>query len=93
MTASAFGTVANGGFGNLGYDSLVGPGYFDVDVALSRKFRVRETQNFEIRAEAFNLQNKTNFLNPTGTLNSSTFGKILTDVSPRIMQFAVKYAF
>jgi len=26
-------------------------------------------------------------------LNSSTFGKIQSDVSPRIMQFAVKYAF
>jgi len=26
-------------------------------------------------------------------LNSSNFGKILSDVSPRIMQFAVKYAF
>jgi hypothetical protein len=26
-------------------------------------------------------------------MNSSNFGKILTDVSPRIMQFAVKYAF
>jgi hypothetical protein len=93
INASAFGTVANGTFGNLGYDNLRGPGYFDVDVALSRKFRVRESQSFEIRAEAFNIQNKTNFLNPTASLTSSTFGKILTDVSPRIMQFAVKYAF
>ncbi len=93
MNASAFGTVANGTFGNLGYDSLVGPGYFDVDLALSRKFRVRESKGFEIRAEAFNIQNKTNFLNPTASLTSSNFGKILTDVSPRIMQFAVKYAF
>jgi hypothetical protein len=78
---------------NAGFSTLVGPGYFDVDVALSRKFIVRESQNFEIRAEAFNLQNRTNFLNPTSALNSSNFGRILTDVSPRIMQFAVKYAF
>jgi hypothetical protein len=79
--------------GNLAYDSLVGPGFFDVDVALSRRFAVRERQNLEIRAEAFNIQNRVNFLNPTAATNSSNFGKILTDVSPRIMQFAVKYAF
>ncbi len=87
------GAVAPGTFGNLGYDNVLGPGYFDVDVALARKFRVRESQNIEIRAEAFNLQNRTNFLNPTAAVSSSNFGRILTDVSPRIMQFAVKYAF
>lgn len=92
----AIGTTINGttaAFGNLGYDAALGPGYFDVDVALSRQFRIKERQRLEIRGEAFNIQNRTNFLNPTATLNSSTFGKILTDVSPRIMQFAVKYAF
>jgi hypothetical protein len=93
LTQGLPGAVAPGAFGNLGYNSLVGPGYFDVDFALSRKFRVRESQNFEIRAEAFNIQNRVNFLNPSATQNSSTFGRILTDVSPRIMQFAVKYAF
>ncbi len=96
LNASAFGTptvTPTGSFGNLGYDNVLGPGYFDVDVALSRQFRIRERQHLEIRAEAFNIQNRTNFLNPTATLNSSTFGKVLTDVSPRIMQFAVKYAF
>ena len=85
--------TATGAFGNLGYDNLVGPGYFDIDVALSRQFRIRESQHLEIRAEAFNIQNRKNLLNPTAAINSSNFGKILTDVSPRIMQFAVKYAF
>ena len=64
---------------------------------------MKERQNIEIRAEAFNLQNRVNFLNPSNpglvgnasgsALNSSNFGKILSDVSPRIMQFAIKYAF
>jgi hypothetical protein len=93
MNLSAFSSPATGTLGNLAYDSLRGPGYFDVDIALSRRFRVREHQNLEIRAEAFNIQNKVNFLNPTAAMNSSNFGRIQTDVSPRIMQFAVKYAF
>ena len=103
MNAQAFGYPAAGTLGNMGINNLEGPGYFDVDVALSRQFRVRESQYFEIRAESFNIQNRANFLNPgavsiaggtaNSTLNSSTFGKIQADVSPRIMQFAVKYVF
>ena len=93
MSSSAFGSPAAGTLGNLGYDSLAGPGYFDVDLALSRRFKIRERQNLEIRGEVFNIQNRVNFLNPTAALNSSNFGKILTDVSPRILQFAAKYTF
>lgn len=93
LNFSAFGSPAAGTLGNLGNNNLEGPGYFDVDVAVSRRFAIREHQTFEIRAEAFNIQNRANFLNPTATLNSSNFGKILTDVSPRILQFAMKFAF
>ena len=103
MTASAFVNPAPGGFGSLGVDNLVGPGYFDVDVALMRQFRIREKQYFEIRAESFNIQNRANFLDPgavgiaggasNNALNSSTFGRIQSDVAPRIMQFALKYVY
>ncbi|HTC34946.1 MAG TPA: TonB-dependent receptor [Bryobacteraceae bacterium] len=103
MSAAAFAYPANGTLGDFGINNLEGPGYFDVDISLSRQFRVREKQYFEIRAESFNIQNRANFLNPgavsiaggtaNSTLNSSTFGKIQADVSPRIMQFAVKYVF
>lgn len=103
MNALAFASPAPGTLGDLGINNLEGPGYFDVDVALSRQFRIKEKQNFEIRAESFNIQNRANFLNPgtvgiaggsaNSALNSSTFGKIQSDVAPRIMQFAVKYVF
>jgi Carboxypeptidase regulatory-like domain/TonB dependent receptor len=103
LNAKAFGSPAPGTFGNLGINNLYGPGYFAVDVSLSRRFRVTEKQYFEIRAESFNIQNRANYLSPAtvglvgGTsgsaLNSSNFGKIQADVSPRIMQFAVKYVF
>ncbi len=103
LNRAAFGSPAPGTLGNLGNNNLAGPGYFNVDLALSRRFPIREKQSLEIRAEAFNLENRVNFLNPAAVslvggvsgsaLNSSNFGKILADVSPRIMQFAVKYAF
>jgi len=56
----------------------------------------------DFRVEAFNVANRTNFLtnspnNPsavsTGQQNGTAFGKLLYDVGPRIMQFAIKYAF
>ena len=103
MNAKAFGSPAPGTLGDLGVSNLEGPGYFDVDISLSRQFHVKEKQYVEIRAESFNIENRANFLNPgtvgiaggsaNSALNSSTFGKIQADVAPRIMQFAVKYNF
>jgi Carboxypeptidase regulatory-like domain/TonB dependent receptor len=103
VNGNAFADPATGTLGNSKVGSLEGPGFVEVDGALSRRFPTTEKQYLEIRIEAFNVANHTNFLNPgtasiaggtAGTaLNSSTFGKILSDVSPRIMQFAAKYVF
>ena len=103
LNGKAFQAAPAGTFGGLGVNSLASPGFFDVDVALSRRFTVKERQYIEIRAESFNIQNRVNFLSPAaaglagGTsgsaLNSSNFGKIQADVSPRVMQFAMKYVF
>ncbi len=103
LNKSAFTNPAAGTFGNLGVNSLEGPGYIDLDLSVSRRFPFKESQAFEIRFEAFNVANHPNFLNPgtasiaggtAGTaLNSSTFGKIQSDVAPRIMQFAIMYEF
>ena len=43
--------------GNLGWNSIVGPAYWDADLSLSRVFRITERQNIELRADAFNLLN------------------------------------
>ena len=93
MNASAFAAPAPGTLGNQGINTLRGPGYFAVDLALSRRFTVRERQTLDLRVEAFNIANRVNFLNPTAAANSSNFGKILTDVAPRILQLAVKFVF
>jgi hypothetical protein len=62
-------------------------------MGLTRKFRVRETQSVEFRAESFNLPNHLNPNNPVTAINNQNFGKILSAGDPRIMQFALKYLF
>jgi hypothetical protein len=93
MSSSAFASPATGTLGNQGINTLRGPGYFDVDFALSRRFIVREKHTVEFRFEAFNIANHPNFVNPTAATNSSNFGKIQGDIAPRILQLAAKYVF
>jgi len=105
---AAFATPAPGTYGNVGFDSLVGPSTWSFDMALSRSFNIHEMQRFEVRAEAFNVTNS--FIpmgisgavaganvsvgqNQTIALNSNTFGQIRTAQPPRILQFALKYVF
>ena len=90
---SAFVPNALGTFGNAGYNSLIGPSFFDVDANLARSFQIREHQRFELRFEFFNLLNHTNLSNPVSAKNSSTFGKIQSAADPRILQFAAKFEF
>lgn len=82
-----------GTFGNAGADSLVGPGYFDIDTDVSRFFNIRESQRLELRFEFFNALNNVNFNNPDNNLHSPIFGTILSAGDPRILQFALKYYF
>jgi hypothetical protein len=87
-TANALGT-----FGNAAHYSLRGPGYFDVDLAVSRQFNLRERLALQVRAEAFNLLNHPNFQLPVANLSSANFGQITTAFDPRIMQASMKLVF
>ena len=58
LNKSAFAAQpANVFTGNLGWNSLVSPTYWDLDMSLSRDFRITERQALELRADAFNLTN------------------------------------
>jgi hypothetical protein len=93
INASAFVPNAAGTYGNAGYNSLIGPGFFNVDTNLTRFFQIREHQRIELRFEFFNTLNHTNFSGPVSSLKSATFGLIQSSLDPRILQFAMKYTF
>jgi Carboxypeptidase regulatory-like domain/TonB dependent receptor len=91
FNTAAFANATAGTFGNMGRNVLTGPKSWVINVALSRRFAIREKNVIELRAEAFNLLNNVRLGNPNTSISSSSFGQILTAGDPRIMQFAIKY--
>ncbi len=90
---TAFGPAPAGTFGNVGRNSLRGPGYKNVDLGLHRNFPITENVRVQFRAEAFNVFNFVNLGLPNSNRSSSNFGRILTASDPRILQFALRLNF
>jgi hypothetical protein len=93
-----FSAPAAGEYGTSGRNGFRGPGYFNVDTSLVKKFKITENQGITFRAEAYNMLNKPNFTNPGTTITSSTFGKIAgttgpTGTSARNLQLTLRYDF
>jgi len=59
--------------GTSSRDSVRGPGWWNVDLSLFRRFPIGPKFGIEFRAEAFNLTNTPHFTNPNGNVNSSGF--------------------
>src|ERR1700674_499424 len=76
---------------HLDYNNMKTPSIFQLNVALSRTFPIRERKTIQLRAEAFNLPNHLNpstpntspLSNTTGisALNVANFGQITNDIS------------
>jgi len=68
---AAFAIPAAGTWGNLGRYAARGPGYYEIDTALQKRFRVTERASLNFRAEAFNLFNHPIYANPSGSIGSN----------------------
>ena len=89
-----------GFYGNLGRNTVIGPGLATVDFSLIKNTRITEGTNLQFRAEFFNLFNRANFGTPeTFAFNSSgvrygNTGRITsTSTSSRQIQFGLKVTF
>ncbi len=60
----AYRAVTEPRFGTAGFNSLRGPGIFNLDVGVFREFAITERWRFQFRAEAFNTTNTPHFGNP-----------------------------
>jgi len=96
----AFSLPAAGTYGNLGRNTIIGPGVADIDVALEKTFKLHEEAVITFRGEAFNLMNHTNLgipnpnpLTAAGIANASTGRITYTTTSSRQLQFALRLNF
>jgi outer membrane receptor protein involved in Fe transport len=90
-------------YGTLPRNAFRGPGFINTDLSLSKHlFFFGEKVDAELRGDAFNVFNHTNFDNPTTDINSSQFGIISNVVGakdptnprgPRIVQVALHLRF
>ncbi len=97
---SAFSLPAAGFFGNLGRNTLIGPGLAMVDMSVNKRFRITERVTLQFRTEMFNSLNHPNLAIPsartvftsTGPVGSA--GRITSTLtSARQLQLGMKLVF
>ena len=94
LNRDAFAFPDAGTLGNHRKNSIEGPAYWTVDLALSRLVYFGGTRSVQFRVEVFNLLNTFNLGLPERVLDLASFGRVTEMTgSPRIMQFGVKYGF
>jgi outer membrane receptor protein involved in Fe transport len=93
FNTSAFSLPALGTFGTSGRNTIYGPGIENFDGGLFKNIPIHEDKRLELRWEVFNVLNHTNLLNPNNSFSSSTFGRITSSSSSRVMQIAAKLVF
>ena len=102
-TTNADGTANNNDPPNLHkrdnpwtYPGLFGPGVEQVDLTMTKSFKLTERFRLEARLEGYNIFNHTNLANPTVDFTSANFGKItakLVAYNGREMQYGLRLIF
>lgn len=90
--------AADGQFGNVGSNTLRGPGFWQSNLAVFKKFRVTESSILEFRAEGYNIFNHVNLGQPRDCVecNAAEAGKIFNLASGaqmRNFQFGLRFVF
>jgi hypothetical protein len=93
FSVSDFPRPAGGTVGDLPRNAFRGPGFARVDMALAKHFRIRESINFSLRIEGFNMFNRVNLSSPSTSLNSNTFGKTLSAQAARFFLVSLRLRF
>jgi len=91
---AAFATPPAYTYGDVGRNSVYGPGMQTMDLAIQRAFRLTEKLNFQFRGEAFNALNKVNLGTPNRFVNTPQFGTItMAMTAGREIQLSARLSF
>src|SRR5579859_3177363 len=102
-TGTSFGTFPlvptppTGCTGTLGRNAFTRPGFFQIDLRLSRKFAITERLKLEVIADGFNMLNRFNVGDVSPLCDPAsgtcTAGQPTAALDPRTFQFALKLLF
>ncbi|HEU0120863.1 MAG TPA: TonB-dependent receptor [Bryobacteraceae bacterium] len=94
FNASVYSEPALGTFSPVARNILSGPGWNQVDTTFMKFIQLHEKVRFELRAEAYNLFNHTQFAG-VGTVftTPSTFGRVTSARDPRSMMLGARIQF
>jgi len=93
---SSFAPNAFGTQGTAPRGAIHGPKFWNIDASLQKDTKITEGTSLQLRVEAFNLLNHTNFANPSGSVTSSNFGRITairSFTNSRLVQLGAKFIF
>lgn len=92
---AAFAPNLPGQFGNVGRNTLIGPGSVNIDFSVYKNIPISERRGrLQLRLEFFNLPNRPNFGSPGSSLAApGNMGRILGAGPGRIIQMGGKYQF
>jgi len=95
FNASAFAIPANYTFGNSQRNMLFGPGFSQWDAGVLKDIKISDRVNFQFRAEAFDVLNRTNFGGPAANISvPTTIGRSTsTGADNRELQFGGRLSF
>jgi hypothetical protein len=92
---NCFARAPVGQFGSAGHNIMTGPGYWNLDLALSKNLYIDDRRFFTFRIEAFNALNHPNWGAPNSEFSDPTsFGRITgTFNPPRIIELVAKFSY
>jgi hypothetical protein len=82
-----------GMLGTLQPNYLTGPNFFRFDANLIKRFRLRESINFELRLDAINVLNSPQFVTFDTDINSTTFGRATASIGERLFVAGLRINF
>ena len=79
--------------GNLGRNALRAPGYWNLDLGLSKNFRFAERYRLQLRCDLLNAFNHTSFSGISTGITAGNFGRFTSTRGARLMQLNARFTF
>jgi hypothetical protein len=90
---AAFTIPASGTYGTAGRNTIIGPGSIGVNMALSKDFQMKDNMALQISAQATNVLNHINYTGIDTTVNSPTFGQVISVGATRRITMNARFRF